>query len=30
VAAREELTRSPIPLHIGAARWSEEASGVVR
>lgn len=30
VAAQEELTRSPIPLHIGAARWSEEASGVVR
>jgi TRAP-type uncharacterized transport system substrate-binding protein len=30
VAARDELTRSPIPLHIGAARWSEEASGVAR
>jgi TRAP transporter TAXI family solute receptor len=30
VAAPGELTRSPIPLHIGAARWAEEASGVVR
>lgn len=30
IAADEELTRSPIPIHIGAARWFEEASGVVR
>jgi TRAP transporter TAXI family solute receptor len=30
VANRADLTRSPIPLHIGAARWAEEASGVVR
>jgi TRAP transporter TAXI family solute receptor len=30
VADKEELTRAPIPLHIGAARWAEEASGVVR
>ncbi len=30
VAPESELTRSPIPLHLGAARWYEEASGVVR
>jgi len=30
IAPESELTRSPIPVHIGAARWFEEASGVVR
>lgn len=30
LADRNDLARSPIPLHIGAARWSEETSGVVR
>lgn len=30
IAPQSELTRSPIPVHIGAARWFEEASGVVR
>lgn len=30
VAPADELSRSPIPIHPGAARWHEEASGVVR
>lgn len=30
IAAPEALTDTPIPVHIGAARWAEEASGAVR
>lgn len=30
VAEESALTRSPIPLHIGAASWFEETSGAVR
>jgi TRAP-type uncharacterized transport system substrate-binding protein len=30
IAPESELNRSPIPVHIGAVRWFEEASGVVR
>ncbi len=30
IAPESELRRSPIPVHIGAARWFDEAAGVVR